>query len=354
MKLKNHYLSILILTILPFNAILSQPVLDDLLDYSPGENANYLLLPYEDMSSFERSGENVDWDFSGMEESTDTSVIRALSPESTEYEGDFPDANLAVEFIFNERELLYFFENEPGFLHTHGLIVEESGETFETDYIDPLENFDRPVSYGDNYAQATERNYSGMGTSFDAEGTYEMEASAYGSITLPDGETYQDVVLLTITEEYEYDDQFFSMEDYWRGYYWYKEGEKFPVMQIDSFEFNSSMFNSSEASVMYFAGEGEPEDDPNNIAENKSEDGFEVYFHNNELYIRHTYASAQPAALEVYNLAGSKVAERKGNIPGQSESVFNFDDLNQGIYIYRLKLEGNTDINHKTGRFRVH
>ncbi len=177
------------------------------------------------------AGPNVTWDFATL---TVTSNLTSttISPSSTPFGDDFPEANTAFEY--DDASSVYIFEEiTPSVINDYGYAFEE-GIIFH--YSNPSKWLVFPFSYNDSYTDDFFGEGSYLLLTTHNCGTLTVTADAYGTITTPKG-TFNDVLRVKSFEEYT--DSIFTAGIFiycvtgtQTNYSWYSSNSKIPVFNI--------------------------------------------------------------------------------------------------------------------------
>ena len=190
-------------------------------------------------------GENVEWDFSNIEtlNKKQTTIYRC-SPDSIFYEIESQSMNKYR-------------------LHMDSLLLINYQNPITTiNYDIPILVVKYPLHYGDSYTSIYKGKgiYSGK-NALDVNGTINVEADGFGSITLPKGESINNVLrvhsVMTSSVGMEKDtiirdtaDRVLEIIEYYK---WYAKGSRYPVfgMQTISYFHNADYIKSEQTAYRY-------------------------------------------------------------------------------------------------------
>ena len=182
---------------------------------------------YKDPGTF---GQNITWDFSDLEfKHAFTGFLR--NAQLTENGSAFPNANTELA-EFNSR--FYFNVNETqieqyGYSSADG----RSRIYYETPFI----KMKYPFVYGDNFSGS----FSGSYEYSDAptgtiNGTYSVEADAYGTLFLPGGKEFISTLRIKTTKSYETVFSSGTQKVEIVTYRWYNQAHRYPLLVLTEYK----------------------------------------------------------------------------------------------------------------------
>lgn len=311
----------------------------------------YLLTDTMPTVSQGAAGADITWDLTGII-SHDTSTVNFISPVGTEFESEFPNANMVAE----SAEQLIYFQNNASELNLQGVAVDPLGNGTKF----PLRLFGMkqmvyPATYQDNFTDAGEQdntiyygesvNYQGfdvvvdsirMKTVFDND----SEIDAYGSITTPDG-TYEVVRQFTIQHSIDTVWAYVGMlgwqqiqaeEREIHNYRWYADNQDYYVAEV---EYDPAA--DAVVSALYMT-----HTNPDFVSQVKSYNSIKLYPNpaTNMVVVEAVYEN-----ILVYDITG-KICEVELKTQG-NKTIVDITKLPSGIYI----IEANDNKNLYQGRF---
>lgn len=170
------------------------------------------------------AGENVTWDFSGLQKTDKTLTSNMFTYSTWDKTGIIPEANIAMEEAGN----WFFFKVTPQGMDMYGS-SNVCGNI--TRYNKPLAKLKYPFQYGDKMSG----DYSGAiinanMSEIKITGTYEIVADAYGTLLLPDGITIKNTLRVKQTRTFTNNNQ---KEITYR---WYANDVRYPLLVMIKYE----------------------------------------------------------------------------------------------------------------------
>jgi hypothetical protein len=179
------------------------------------------------------SGENMLWDFTGLQKTDKTMTTKMSDISATDKAGLVPNANVVIEEDGNQ----FFFKVTSNGMEQYGASVGNMIIRFDK----PFVKLKFPFSYSDKVSG----DYSGVTISQNKEskisGTYEVVADAYGTLLLPENVTIKDALRVKQTKTFENSMQKEVI------YRWYANGVRYPVLVIVKYESASQSVTSQTA-----------------------------------------------------------------------------------------------------------
>ncbi|MBC8173946.1 MAG: T9SS type A sorting domain-containing protein [Chitinophagales bacterium] len=223
--------------------ISAQPVITSSVFGTPGEN--YIMQGVAvDVFEAGDAGENVTWDFSSLSLSGATETRNIVESSTTIHADDYPEANVAI--VVDDTSFTYY-NISSALLSIYGTATPSITQIFE----DPADLTDFPVTYNDTKDDTFSGTAQLLGFDATLEGVSSSVADGYGTIILPGGASYDDVlrskILLNITGEVT--GLPITGEINSIIYYWFKEGILGPVMQ---YTYTETLISGVPASALEF------------------------------------------------------------------------------------------------------
>lgn len=170
------------------------------------------------------AGENVTWDFSGLQKTDKTITSNMFTYSTWDKTGIIPEANIAMEEAGN----WFFFK-----VTSQGMEMYGSSNVCGniTRYDKPLAKLKYPFQYGDKMTG----DYSGAIVNANMSevkvtGSYLIEADGYGTLLLPDGITIKNTLRVKQTRTFANNNQ---KEITYR---WYADGVRYPLLVMIKYE----------------------------------------------------------------------------------------------------------------------
>jgi hypothetical protein len=153
------------------------------------------------------TGTNANWDYSMLyaaDGSTGPNYDTIINRENSTYSSDFLDADYEENF---DEGVQSFFSNTPDSVVTYGFVFKESETTYKIRYdVNPLKSLELPTSQGDtydDYVSGTASSSDLPGQNVDVSGYANVNADGSGTLTLPNGNVYSDVIRIKTVEDIE-------------------------------------------------------------------------------------------------------------------------------------------------------
>ena len=195
MFVKTYFLSLLLM----FAAfgLLAQPVLTTA-SQTPVIGETYEV-QYSELQAFDPgpAGANQVWDFSEVDLPFFELQFSILAPEDGVSSSDFPDADFV--WLLDEFEAYNFYQvTDTGLELVGGSSGTPDDILFREIFTDTEDGLHYPATFGDNYTYYSAFTSFFFGTSSANERNGEVTYDGYGTIILPDGTTYDNVLRMEI------------------------------------------------------------------------------------------------------------------------------------------------------------
>jgi len=334
------------------------PILTDAGNLEPGNSMNIHTVDIADGETLNQgpSGADIIWDFSDVAVGT-SQAASTLVPGQTPHGDEFPDADVAVYFQ-NEGGLqtssasvaYMYYSTENSFISTDG-IANTVGVVIN--YSDPKEHLLYPFTYGsatgpDDFSAV----FDVSGTAVSEIGTVSASADGYGTLLLPEGLSYEGVLRLRITENYEQSaDGFVFATIQTETYAWYHPCFSFPLLTVSTEVVNPGSVNPVTGQYAFFtqvegsiaacmsvgisdAGDFSLSTYPNPIV--------------NIANINYQIDRYSDVQLNVFNSVGQLVYNKQNaaQTAGNHSTQIDFNNYSTGMYIIELIVNDQRDI-HK-------
>ncbi|RLD86710.1 MAG: hypothetical protein DRJ09_11520, partial [Bacteroidetes bacterium] len=150
------------------------PQIGDIYHFS-GDNGSYDPGP---------AGANQNWDFSNIPSSF-SSTETAVTPESTPFAGDFPEASIAFHYT-GDNEAYSYAEVSTSAMLNDGVGLDPGGDNeYIIHYTDAVMLMQYPFSYSDTYTDSYFSAYTFEGMLTHEWGNIIVTADAWGSVSTP-------------------------------------------------------------------------------------------------------------------------------------------------------------------------
>ncbi len=288
------------------------------------------------------SGENIIWDFSGLEKTNEFTGFINSSYHSVNSQ-IFPQANIELK-EFNNR---FYFKTADNRVEQVGFASEDNH--FVNIYDKPFIQMFYPFTMGDHF----EGTYGGLyktGTVTNAiKGNYEVVADAYGKLILPDNFIVDNVLRVKTIKNYTYVMIGFDHLYEIVTYRWYCDWYRYPLLVL--IRIKSSINQST--SITYQAAFNNQLSLPaiKIDREISGEKLFEIYPNptDNILTIRYQVKDNGRVCFILYDLSGAevKVLYDENMTSGfyHLESELVDEGLSEGAYLLKANIAGCTQTN---------
>lgn len=201
----------------------------------PGENNNMILTEYVDPGP---GGVNQIWDFSELK------IVKEftgyLDPSSvTKNSNQLANANTALIEFGNT----FYFDVNENRIDLYGY-SSQNGQISIT-YDKPFTKMIYPFEYGNNFNGTFHGLYHSYGNESELDGTYDVEADAYGTLILPDNRSIENALRVKTIKSYSrvLNERKTDIEIV--THRWYSDNERYPLLVFIS----TSVSNGSGTSV---------------------------------------------------------------------------------------------------------
>lgn len=140
------------------------------------------------------SGANQTWDFTNLRPTAnnDSSVSTIVAPSSTPYAADFPNATAAANSASGQSTV--FMDFSAGKSEMLGFVTSVQGQTIKNKYSNSLIQYTTPMAFNYTHNDNFAGQYQANGITIYSRGTVNVNADAYGTVLMPGGKTYNNVL----------------------------------------------------------------------------------------------------------------------------------------------------------------
>lgn len=140
------------------------------------------------------AGANQTWDFTNLKPNTngDSIVTNLVAPSSTPYAADFPSATIAANSVSGQS--IVFMDISAGKSEMLGFVTSAQGQTIKNKYSNSLIQYTTPMSINYTHNDIFAGQYEVNGITIYSRGTVNVNADAYGTVLMPGGKTYNNVL----------------------------------------------------------------------------------------------------------------------------------------------------------------
>lgn len=296
------------------------------------------------------SGANVNWNFSNLVITQDSSNIYFSSPSSTPYGNSFPLANIAG----NSNGTYIYYQTSSSQILDYGLA--------NNSVVAPLSNPATWIQYPFTYQSTINDNFYGqfnvsLGTNYRS-GTISVSGDAYGNLTLPYG-VINNTLRVKLVENIKDSTVVLGFAVVTTTkltmYSWYKQNYKFPVFSIVYTEV-TTQGNTTYSKVVYVAP-------VQNVGIKQVSNSLPSNFYVGQNYpnpfnpaTKISFGLMQPGyiTIKIYDIRGLLITNLDYDYrpAGEYELNFNANDFNlaSGTYFYVFEVRDNSRQLYKTVR----
>jgi hypothetical protein len=197
------------------------------------------------------AGNGITWDFSSLVALNDSNVQVFVTPASTPYASDFPDANQAQTGDGNYN---YFKAAGDGYYYYGAVTSDGQGGVVKYKYTDAAKYYKYPYNYGETFTDNLAAGYVSGGITFSRTGTFTGTYDGYGTLKLPGG-TFQKVARVKLLEA---NNDVASVGGFTINikttittYIWRQENRKEPLLLVSFVKTESAQVNTLDKVVQF-------------------------------------------------------------------------------------------------------
>lgn len=172
-------------------------------------------------------GANQVWDFSSAKEIKDMGIYQDGNTATQIGNIDLSSRNTLLA-VNEGNEKTTYFEITNTEKRYWGL----SSGLVKIEFEQPIVDMKFPMAYQDVVSGSMVGTYSTGSTSEPITGSYKSEADAWGSLSLPDGKTYNNVLRVKLTKDYQQQAGNLTYTIQTTRYQYYAEGVRYPVLIV--------------------------------------------------------------------------------------------------------------------------
>ena len=216
----------------------------------------------------------------------------------------------------------------------------------------PVVDLKFPFAYQDMIAGSMDGAYVDNGVSYPITGNYSTTADAWGSLTLPDGNTYNGVLRIKVDKNYQQLSGGTTYTIHTIRYQYYAEGVRYPVLIVLENEIKSDCncaCGSSKSEYAYYLPVSKAENGAKAIVSTKdaivnNDVKINVYpnpFHES-LSANVVLSADAEANIDIVDAAGRKIKDfgEYNLVSGTNDVNLETGDLVQGHYFLRVSVNG--------------
>jgi hypothetical protein len=333
MKHKIYYL---LLTVAPAVAI-AQPTVPNALNYSVGATVKNIRC--NDIGPG-GAGANQTWDFSSLTPvggGKDTAKYWYVAPGSN---APVSGANI----VEKNSDSFYVYAKKSASQDEVLAIADSSagGQNFTVKYTNSMLFFKRPLTFGMTFTDEFTEQYTVQTFTLKGRGKDTVTVDGWGTLKLPGGATYNNVLRVEIKQHQSDTVQFLNSVarlDAIR-YLWFDDKHISPLLRIDAVEITSDAINNSTSYAEYLHFEHDPAN-VENMQHGKME--FSAAFNNNTIALAANFSSGKSYDLVVYNMSGQRVYANTF-IANSTRQAFDLNsDTPSGVYLVTVAETGTSN-----------
>jgi len=305
-----YYLLIVKLFLLTAFNVTSQPVLNNIEDFSIGERSTYVNAEKAQVSPG-TAGAQITWDFKNLT-SIDSQQYKIIHPDSTSYKGQFKNADL-VEVSPDGSYVFQEIKNDTNQVWGN---VNNSNTVIR--YSDPYQFLFRPITFLDSLVDTARRSYKTSGIKYEGTGIVKTKVDGYGTLKVPNG-TFSNVLRIKIEQLFKDTAQSSGSVTTSRiiTYTWFDEDHKSALLRWDSTIINSDFFKDTSKTVKYLIKETYTGLMDNALQKEKG--NLEGYLCQDEsLCLSYPFVGGETIHVKVFDLSGKVVF--KNEIKNKNET----------------------------------
>jgi hypothetical protein len=294
------------------------------------------------------SGANQTWDFSGITSGWNTAPFDYVEPSATPAGATFPSSNLALSAVLQYS----YFISTPTDYQVSGSVVTTTSTTIIPLY-DPQKIISFPFTFGNEFKDtARSVTYAVTAGNNQRRTIYsKSKADAYGTITVPGGTIYNNVLRLLTTSE-TIDSTFNSSNVFIKkdisidtNYYWISQDQKPHVFLLNK---SQQGLNPPTTQAQYFSNPAAPTG-----VLNAYDSHFSLYPNpfSEDLFVEideFLFKSKPSLSIAIINSNGKEIARYPMK---SSRTKIARNNLSSGLYLYKIISE---DEILSTGKLTVH
>ncbi|MEM7101900.1 MAG: T9SS type A sorting domain-containing protein [Bacteroidota bacterium] len=313
-------LTLLFLPVTVLTVVGQGPVFDE--SWFPGIGAQFVGQSASGAGvSAAQTGPDQMWDFSNLADSSNQKVTSYIDPISTDNGVWYVGTNLAS----SEDGTFSFFEKTATQVDYFG----EYNDLFSVVLTDPANQFQFPFSYGTMFTDSLQGTLDFSGITLHRSGEVSFEADGYGTLILPDGRTFEDVLRYRYTQHTvdEHNTQGVVFTSFSESYVWISPICPEPLLRISYFSQDNGQSTFASKSVFYSLGVF------TSVEENLQEEINISAFPNPSegvVNLRLPEGLSEDLDYILFDLNGRMASS--GKLSG-GINLLNFDHLPQGLYV---------------------
>jgi hypothetical protein len=283
------------------------------------------------------SGNNVVWDFTKL--IPDIVTTNTYNAPSSSEQSTYPGCNLVQRQVSNS---VTYLKSSPSSSQTEMLGVITNTATTNSlnmKFSNSAIIFKYPSTFGSTHTDQFNGSYSGFGFNGSVTGTITTTADGTGTLNLPSGKVFMNVLRMKSVQYMEFTLQFATgifAVGVNTTYNYYHSSLKFPILSMNYQTLTLSGGTPSISAVIY----GNPQAFSVGLDENElDEEELDIYPNptNNSFTFAYNNTSNLVVKAEIYNLMGEKVKEYEFDANSATLQPVDVADFKKGIYTVMVR-----------------
>ncbi|MCQ2192956.1 MAG: T9SS type A sorting domain-containing protein [Paludibacteraceae bacterium] len=289
-------------------------------------------------------GANQVWDFSAAKELKGMTIAQAENVATQIGNVDLSSRNTLLAVDEGGEKTTYFeiTNNEKRYWGLSSGLV-------KIEFEQPIVDMKFPMAYQDVISGAMVGTYTTGSTVEPITGSYTSEADAWGSLSLPDGSVYNNVLRVKLTKNYQQVAGSLTYTIQTTRYQYYAEGVRYPVLitlenNVKS-DCNCTCGNYTTETAYYLPGaqnEVKQLINGNSVADNDVKIGVYPNPFREQLNANVNIANAAEADIDIIDAAGRKIKDfgTYNLAEGDNNITLETADIIPGQYVVRVSVDG--------------
>ncbi len=297
------------------------------------ENNEMVICGYADPG---QAGQNVTWDFSGLKALKDfTGFVNQHYMQGND--PGFSTSNIRL----TEFDNTFYFNITKDKMEETGMTSSDKRITIK--YDQPFVKMKFPFSAGDAFAGSISGTYSDNGIKAAIDGSYSVEADAYGKLILPGNVVANNTLRVKSVKNYSriFSGSVQNIEIV--TYRWYNKYNRYPLLVLTSIKATTGNSTSESHQAAYNNKLKSSPIKSTALAEN------DLSLYPNpvidKLTVRYYVETAGPVLIELFDNTGKKIKSLQNNYMEQGNYSFEINTkdagLPTGMYFIRAVISGN-------------
>lgn len=287
------------------------------------------------------------WDFSGAKEKNSMTITQNENVATSIGGLDLTSRNTLLACDEGGEKTTYF-EITPTEKKYYGL----TNGTVTIAFNQPIVDLKFPFSYGESVSGAMDGTYTDIASSSAITGTYVTKADAYGTLSLPDGSKYNNVLRVKVEKNYEQESGNTTYTINTVRYQYFAEGQRYPVLIVIENKIDSDChcscghYTTNSAYYLPASNNVKSESVINNGSALASVNKVKLSVYPNpfkeEVNATVKIDAASEADVEIIDASGRKIKDfgKYNLVEGSNEISLESADIVPGHYFLRVTVDG--------------